>query len=161
MTDTVTIRPAVPADEEALGRLGAALVRQHHGFDAKRFIPPGRNAEEHYGRFLVGEIGGRDTVVLAAEQGGAVIGYCSAGLEGKDWLALRGPAGAIYDIIIDPNARGHGSGRRLLDAMLAALAERGAPQVVLSTATQNEIAQRLFAEAGFRPTMIEMTRELD
>jgi RimJ/RimL family protein N-acetyltransferase len=33
--------------------------------------------------------------------------------------------------------------------------------VVLSTAVRNEAAQRLFARAGFRPTMIEMTRELD
>jgi hypothetical protein len=33
--------------------------------------------------------------------------------------------------------------------------------VVLSTAEQNEAAQRLFASTGFRRTMIEMTRELD
>jgi RimJ/RimL family protein N-acetyltransferase len=33
--------------------------------------------------------------------------------------------------------------------------------VVLSTAVQNEPAQRLFANLGFRRTMIEMTRELD
>jgi len=32
---------------------------------------------------------------------------------------------------------------------------------VLSTAEQNEPAQRLFARAGFRRTMIEMTRERD
>ena len=31
---------------------------------------------------------------------------------------------------------------------------------VLSTAERNETAQRLFASAGFRRTMIEMTREL-
>jgi RimJ/RimL family protein N-acetyltransferase len=38
---------------------------------------------------------------------------------------------------------------------------RGAPRVVLSTAARNARAQRLFASAGFRDTMIEMTRELD
>jgi len=32
--------------------------------------------------------------------------------------------------------------------------------VVLSTAERNAPAQRLFASAGFRRTMIEMTREL-
>jgi hypothetical protein len=31
---------------------------------------------------------------------------------------------------------------------------------VLSTAEQNDTAQRLFAQAGFRRTMIEMTHEL-
>jgi ribosomal protein S18 acetylase RimI-like enzyme len=49
----------------------------------------------------------------------------------------------------------------LLDAALAFLKSRGAPRVVLETAERNEAAQRLFASAGFRRTMIEMTRELD
>jgi ribosomal protein S18 acetylase RimI-like enzyme len=48
----------------------------------------------------------------------------------------------------------------LLDATVVALEARGARQIVLSTATRNETAQRLFARAGFRPTMIEMTRDL-
>ena len=47
----------------------------------------------------------------------------------------------------------------LLRATLETLADRGAPQVVLWTAARNEAAQRLFAAAGFRRTMIEMTRE--
>lgn len=157
----VLIRPAVAADEGALGKLGAALVRQHHDFDPKRFIAPGPDPERHYGRFLVGELDGDGAVVLVAELAGEVVGYCYAALEGQDWLSLRGPAGVIYDILVDPESRGHGVGRRLLDAMLQALAERGAPQVVLFTATRNEAAQRLFAAAGFRSTMIEMTRDGD
>jgi ribosomal protein S18 acetylase RimI-like enzyme len=47
----------------------------------------------------------------------------------------------------------------LLEATLAALESRGAPRIVLSTAEHNESAQRLFTRAGFRRTMIEMTRE--
>ena len=49
----------------------------------------------------------------------------------------------------------------LLDAAAAALAARGAPRVILSTAARNLAAQRLFERAGFRPTMIEMTREVE
>jgi ribosomal protein S18 acetylase RimI-like enzyme len=59
----------------------------------------------------------------------------------------------------DPARRREGIGRTLLDATLVALAARGAPLVV-STAERNEAAQRLFASAGFRRTIIEMTREL-
>jgi len=157
--DAVSIRPAVAADEAALGRLGAALVKLHHDFDPRRFVAPGPDPERGYGRFLAGLLDRMDSVVLVAEQGGQVVGYCYAGMEGRDWLSLRGPAGVIYDILVDPAARGHGVGRRLLDAMLQALAERGAPQFVLFTATQNEAAQHLFAQAGFRSTMIEMTRD--
>jgi ribosomal protein S18 acetylase RimI-like enzyme len=99
--------------------------------------------------------------VLVAEEEGRVVGYTYAGVEGIDYMSLRGPAGILYDIIVDPEARGRGIGRRLLDATLAFLTSHGAPRVVLSTAEGNVAAQRLFASAGFRRTMIEMTRELD
>ena len=90
-----------------------------------------------------------------------MIGYTYAGVEGTDYMSLRGPAGVLYDIVVDPAHRGRGVGGMLLDATLAALASRGAPRAVLSTAERNETAQRLFERAGFRRTMIEMTRELD
>jgi ribosomal protein S18 acetylase RimI-like enzyme len=89
-----------------------------------------------------------------------VLGYTYAGVEGRDYMALRGPAGVLYDIIVDPAHRGRGLGGMLLEATIAALESRGVPRVVLSTAQRNESAQRLFARAGFRPTMVEMTREL-
>jgi RimJ/RimL family protein N-acetyltransferase len=43
--------------------------------------------------------------------------------------------------------------------MLARLEALGAPRVVLLTAWQNDGAQALFEKAGFRRTMVEMTRE--
>ena len=90
-----------------------------------------------------------------------MIGYTYAGVEGTDYMSLRGPAGVLYDIVVDPAHRSRGIGRRLLDETLSALRARGAPRVVLSTAEQNAAAQRLFDRAGFRRTMIEMTRELN
>jgi ribosomal protein S18 acetylase RimI-like enzyme len=75
-------------------------------------------------------------------------------------MALRGPAGALYDIVVDPAHRGRGIGRLLLEATIAELKARGAPRVILSTAARNQTAQHLFESAGFRRTMIEMTREL-
>jgi ribosomal protein S18 acetylase RimI-like enzyme len=156
-----TVRPATPADLPALGRLGALLVRTHHGFDPRRFIAPVPHTEQAYASFLGRQLGEPEVVILVAEREGEVLGYTFAGVEGFDYMALRGPAGALYDIVVDPARRGQGVGRMLLDATLAALKARGAPRVVLSTAEKNGPAQRLFARAGFRRTMIEMTRELD
>jgi ribosomal protein S18 acetylase RimI-like enzyme len=155
----IKVRPARSDDGPALGRLGALLVATHHAFDADRFIAPGPGTERGYGRFLASQLDREESIVLVAEDGAAVLGYVFAALEGNDWMALRGPAGVIHDIIVDPSRRGEGIAKRLLQAMLDALAARGAPRVVLFTATQNAAAQRLFATAGFRPTMIEMTRE--
>jgi ribosomal protein S18 acetylase RimI-like enzyme len=136
------------------------MVRTHYDFDRERFIAPTPNTAERYGEFLVTQLERASAVLLVAEREGRVIGYVYAGLEGYDYMSLRGPAGALYDIVVDPAHRGGGVGRVLLDAALTWLAARGAPRVLLSTAEQNEPAHRLFARAGFRRTMIEMTLEL-
>lgn len=160
-TPTVTIRPALPADVVALGKLGSLLMRVHYDFDPQRFIAPQPGVEQGYGAFLKSQLKDPNVIVLVAERSGEIIGYAYAGVEGWDYMALRGPAGVLHDIVVDPGQQGQGVGRMLLDAALMALKARGAPRVVLSTANRNEAAQRLFAQAGFRRTMIEMTRELD
>ncbi len=157
---TVTIRPAAPADLSGIGRLGALLVRTHHDFDPERFIAATPESERLYAAFIGSQLEEPDVLALVAERDGEVLGYTYAGVEGYDYMALRGPAGALYDIVVDPAHRGQGIGRALLDATVAALEARGVPRMVLTTAERNEAAQRLFARAGFRRTMIEMTREL-
>ena len=157
----VTIRPATRADLSAIGRLGALLVKVHHDFDPQRFFAATSRTPAGYASFLGSQLDEPDVAVLVAEVDGKVLGYTYAGVEGTDYMALRGPAGVLYDIIVDPEHRGRGIGGMLLDATLAFLASRRAPRAVLSTAARNETAQRLFARAGFRDTMIEMTRELE
>jgi ribosomal protein S18 acetylase RimI-like enzyme len=161
MTAAVNIRSATPADMTAIGKLGALLVRTHHDFDPRRFIAATPSTEKQYGSFLGTQLGEPNIIILVAERDGDVLGYTYAGVEGNDYMALRGPAGVLYDIVVDPAHRRNGVGRMLLDATLEAFKARGAPRVVLSTAEQNTPAQRLFDSAGFRRTMIEMTRELN
>ena len=154
------IRPAIPTDVPTIGRLGALLVREHHDFDPQRFIAATPQTEKGYGSFLGTQLEEPKIVILVAERDGNVIGYTYSGVEGTDYMSLRGPAGVMYDIVVDPDHRQQGIGRILVDATLEALKSKGAPRVVLSTAERNAAAQRLFDRAGFRRTMIEMTREL-
>jgi ribosomal protein S18 acetylase RimI-like enzyme len=161
MPAAVNIRPATAADLAAIGRLGALLVRTHHDFDPKRFMAATSRTEKSYGAFLGTQLAEPNIVILVAERDGGVIGYTYAGMEGNDYMSLRGPAGVVYDLVVDPAHRRQGVGRMLLDATLEILKARGVPRVVLSTAERNAPAQHLFDRAGFRRTMIEMTRELD
>lgn len=161
MSSPVTVRPATPDDESAMGRLGAMLVTQHHDFDPKRFIAPLSLLSERYGQFLVSQIERPQMVVLVADRRGEVVGYAYAGMEGSDYMALRGPAGVLYDLVVDPGHRRQGIGTMLMEAALAALKGLGAPRVLLFTAERNRGAQAMFDRAGFRRTMVEMTRELD
>lgn len=154
-----TIRAAESADIPALGRLGALLVRAHHEFDSSRFIAASPRTEQGYASWLGSQLRNPQVVILVAEGNGDILGYSYSGIEGPDYMSLRGPAGVLHDIVVDPAHRREGVGRMLLDATLEELAGRGAPQVVLWTAAPNDAAQRLFAAAGFRRTMIEMTRE--
>jgi ribosomal protein S18 acetylase RimI-like enzyme len=154
------VRGATRADLPALGRLGALLVGTHHEFDPKRFLAANLRTASGYASYLGTQLGDPYVAVLVAEENGEVIGYAYAAVEGHDYVSLRGPAGVLHDILVDPGFRGRGVGRVLLDAALEFLKSRGAPRVVLSTAVGNEAAQRLFTKAGFRRTMVEMTREL-
>ena len=144
-----------------MGRLGALLVETHYEFDARRFLAARPRTATDYASFLAKQLERPDVVVLVADIHGDVIGYAFAAIEGYDYMSLRGPAGVLHDIIVDQGSRSRGVGRMLLEATLAALKERGAPRVVLSTAERNGPAERLFARMGFRRTMIEMTREMD
>ena len=143
----------------ALGKLGAALVRDHHAFDSRRFLKPGPGLEEGYGRFLGTQLAEDDTAVFVAERAGSVVGYVYAGVEARSWQQLRDVAGFIHDAVVTHDARGIGVGTRLIETAAAWLASRGVPRVILWTAEENRDAQRLFERLGFRRTMVEMTRE--
>ena len=131
----------------------------HHELDPLRFIPGSPHTEQGYASWLDSQLANEQVVILVAVRNGDVLGYSYTEIEEPDYMSLRGPVGVLHDIMVEPAQRGKGVGRMLLGATLETLADRGAPQVVLWTAARNEAAQRLFAAAGFRPTMIEMTRE--
>jgi ribosomal protein S18 acetylase RimI-like enzyme len=155
-----SIRPAIASDEQVLGRLGALLVVEHYDFDTKRFLSPRLDMPQAYGRFLTSQIRQQDKVVLVAERDGTVVGYAFGGVEGFDYMALRGPAAVLYDLVVEPAHRRQGVGLALLEAAFAEFTKREAPRVLLFTAYKNQGAQSLFERVGFRRTMIEMTREL-
>ena len=156
----VRIRRATDADVPALGRLGASLLRLHYTYDPQRFMAPRGDPEEGYAWFLGSQLREDDAVIFVAERKGDVVGYVYAGLEPLSWKELREAAGFIHDVLVDDAHRRSGVAGALLDAASEWLKSRGAPRVMLWTAERNHAAQRLFEQAGFRRTMIEMTREL-
>jgi ribosomal protein S18 acetylase RimI-like enzyme len=160
--DALSVRPATRADLPAVARLAAKLVRLHHRFDPDRFLCL-EPLEPGYERFLGHELEDDDAVILVAitrgDEGERVLGYAYGRLEPRDWNELLDACGKLHDLYVDEAARGHGAAAALVEAMVARLEAKGAPRIVLLSATPNVAAQRLFARLGFRPTMVEMTRE--
>lgn len=156
---TVLIRDAEKRDLPAIARLAGLLVRQHHDFDSQRFmlVP---NVERGYAHFFEGELASPETIILAAERDGSVIGYAYARLEARDWNALLDACGALHDIFVSEGARRGGVARALVEAVRERLRSKGAPRLVLHTASKNVSARHFFAALGFRETMVEFTAEL-
>ncbi|MCY1015541.1 GNAT family N-acetyltransferase [Pyxidicoccus sp. MSG2] len=154
----VTLRPAKPSDEPALGRMGAALARLHHDFDPQRFMLPD-DVESGYRWWLGKEARNKKAVVIVAELDGEVVGYAYGREEAVDWNALLDRSGGFHDIWVDEKARRAGAGVLLAEELMKRLTALGVPRVVLHVAAKNEAAQRMFAKLGWRPTMVEMTRE--
>lgn len=161
MTDDLTVRLAEARDLPAMGALAARLVRFHHALDPRRFILPD-DIERGYTWWLGKELSESAAILLvAARSDGTLEGYLYGRIEGRDWNLLLDDHAALHDVLVTDDARGQGVGRKLVEAFVALVRERGTPRVVLHTAVSNERAQRLFQSVGFRPTMIEMTLDLE
>jgi ribosomal protein S18 acetylase RimI-like enzyme len=162
----ITIRPAGTSDLPAMAEMAADLVRFHHAMDPRRFFLASgieKGYRDWFGRELASEHALLFVGERAAGAGGAleIDGYAYGRIEPRDWNMLLDRHAALHDVFVHERARKTGLGEQLIRAFVGAAAARGAPRVVLHTATSNTSAQALFAKLGFRPTMIEMTRESD
>ena len=83
MTD-VHVRAMTKDDLTRVGELAGALVRLHHGWDARRFFLV-EGVEEGYRWFFSRELGKPGVVLLVAEVDGVIAGYVYGSLEERDW----------------------------------------------------------------------------
>jgi len=157
MPDGIVIRRADRRDLAPVSSLAGELVRMHHEVDPLRFLLVDR-VEEGYAWWFSRELERAEAVLLVACRGSVVVGYAYGTLEERDWNLLLDDYGAVHDVFVANDARRGGTGRELVVALVTALEQLGASRIVLSTMVSNEAAQRLFKRCGFRPTMLEMTR---
>jgi ribosomal protein S18 acetylase RimI-like enzyme len=136
VTGPVAIRPATPADDAAL----AALDQRTWSWRSSPAPapPPGTP-------FLDGRVAPED--VLVAEAGGAIAGYVQIG------RPTSVPANAhvlmVRGLAVDPDRRGAGIGRALVDAAVAEARARGARRLTLHVLAPNAPARAVYVAAGF------------
>ena len=87
---------------------------------------------------LVSETG---VLFNVADAGGRVVGYTVV------WTAAD--EAELANIAVDPDVRGQGVGRRLLDQAMAAARARGAAVMFLEVRESNAAARALYAQRGF------------
>lgn len=69
-----------------------------------------------------------------------------------------GPTCYLQDLFVDPEIRGSGAGRALIEAVYRAADERGAAQVYWLTQHFNETARRLYERIGVATPFIKYNR---
>jgi ribosomal protein S18 acetylase RimI-like enzyme len=146
------IRPILPAEHEALGRLTVDSYL-HGGFLFGGLDDP-------YAPYLrdVASRAASAHVLVAADEDGALLGGVTLAFPGTPLAELGGPGEAeIRMLAVDPGAHGRGVGSALAAACVErARAEPGMKRIVLCSQQTMRTAHRIYTRLGF-----ERAPELD
>lgn len=146
LADGVTVRAFVPGqDEDAWVAVNAHAFAQH----------------PEQGRLTRADLEAREAEpwfdpagLLLAERDGRLLGF--------GWTKVAAPdEGEIYALGVDPDAQGQRLGPALTARMLAHLADRGVPRVVLYTEGDNHPAIRVYRAAGFGRSALDVVYRVD
>lgn len=131
--DGLSIRDAHPDDEAAWRRLWSGYNTFY-----KADVPEAVTA------FTWARILDADVPILGrmAEADGTVVGFSISVLHPSTWTP--NPNCYLEDLFVDPDARGSGVGRALLDDLVALAKARGWSRLYWHTHAGNEAARRLY-----------------
>ncbi len=140
----IQVREALAGEYEDLG----SLVQRAYAEPAR----PGEPLWDGYFSMLA-DVAGRAAfaTVLVAVAGGHVIGTATVELDTtiEGTQGLR-PGQANFRVLaVDPPARGHGAGRRLVQACIQVARTAGKDVATLHTTDQMAAAQRIYRSLGF------------
>lgn len=135
---------------------GGVRAAEHADIDAViaaygwLFEPPGSRPPEWDERraavALAQAIESRDSLVLLAEAGNGIAGFCTAYL---DLHSVRfGYRVWVEDLAVDPRHRSLGIGKALLDSARGWAKERGATHLELDSADSRKDAHRFYEREG-------------
>lgn len=136
---TPTIRPIAPSEYDAVADLTAGTYRTE-GYGSPHYVPALR------------DVASRDATadVLVADLDGRVVGAVTVVTRGGPWSEKAGPGEAeIRMLVVDPSARGIGTGEALVRACTDRARDASCTAVRLSTETTMTTAHRLYERLGF------------
>ncbi|RJP17987.1 MAG: GNAT family N-acetyltransferase [Deltaproteobacteria bacterium] len=147
MTDTISIRNAVPSDIEviiAIDEVGPAEEKPAYW----------RGIFDHYVRG-----GKKDRVFLVAEAAGAVVGFIVG--EVRAWEFGSPPCGWVFALGVSPEARGAGIAKRMFEEICRRLSQANVTTVRTMVDRSNKVTLSFFRSQGLRSgRYIELEKEI-
>lgn len=144
-----TIRPGTEDDLPEMLRLWREMMDFHAELEP-RFRPlPSPEGERAWEKHLRENVWGNDEWgVFVAEEDGKLLGHIVGML--RDQVPVFEPEryGYITDVVVDPEARRHGVGEALFEALRAWFRERGASHIQLQVAHNNSTSQAFWRAMG-------------
>ncbi|UGT63113.1 GNAT family N-acetyltransferase [Nocardia asteroides] len=129
------VRPATPADAEAMAALRAAVAAEGRWIGAE---PP------------VDEVAAAAATRAAIAEGkGVFVADADGVLAGTAFTYVSTPGVTTFGMMVAAGHRGYGIGAALLDRVVAWAREQGAHKVTLQVWPHNEPAIALYRRAGF------------
>lgn len=148
MSPLTTIRPAGTDDLADMCALLERLFELEADFVFDR-------ATQHQGLSrLASRKGAR---LLVAESGGRVIGMCSGQLVIS--TAQGGPSAWVEDVVVEPDRRGRGVGKKLIEAVTEWAREQGASRLQLLADRDNRPALDFYDHLGWQQTRLVCLRK--
>ncbi len=151
MTDTLEIRPLERGDEEEWRRLWTAYLEFYES------SVPEEVYKSSFGRMLAGNDGAPNEFrCLIALLDGKPVGLVHYLFHRHGWKIEN--VCYLQDLYADPDVRGKGIGRALIEAVYAAADAEGCPTVYWLTQDFNETARRLYDRIGTATPFIKYSR---
>lgn len=145
----VTIRPLAPEDRANWQRLWAAYLA-FYGTSRPQDV-----FDTHFGRLLGDDP--HDFKGLVAEVDGRVVGLAHYLFHRHGWSIED--VCYLQDLYAEPEMRGKGVGRRLIEAVYDAADAAGSAQVYWTTQSGNRQARRLYDRIGVLTPFIKYQRQ--
>ncbi len=146
MTLSINIRPFRSGDVEPIKELTAqtfAGVSLEQNVENLLGLLEGHDWRWRKARHIDDDVARNPGGIFVAETEGRIVGYITT-LVDKD--AGRG---RIPNLAVDPNFRGNGLGRRLIERALDYFRSVGLCYAMIETMEQNEIGRHLYPSCGF------------
>ncbi|WP_144923385.1 GNAT family N-acetyltransferase [Halorubrum salsamenti] len=154
-SDRVRVTPATVDDVDPVTDLWIALAEDQQAHGSTLLAEGNRTAvREWVARSVVtGEL------LVACDGDGDTIGFVGFALDRGGYERDR-TRGVVSNLFVVPEWRGEGIGADLLDAAERALRQEGAETVALEALAANDRAREFYAERGYEPHRVELTKSL-